>query len=317
MFWAFLRSSIRFSTVFLYGATGEIITEKSGHLNLGIPGIMCMGAIGGCLGIRSYLDGLNGGAINGFSVVLVGIICAFLFAMLGGLIFSFLTVTLRCNQNVTGLTITTFGAGLMSFILGSMDRTGFSDVSKAFTKGFVNGQNLDWFSNLFLNYGTLVYLAIIIAIITAIVIKRTRVGLNLRAVGENPATADAAGISVGKYRYLATMIGSGIAGLGGLFYIFDYLGGSLEYTVDTYGWIAVALVIFSIWKPNWSILGSILFGALYLAPNYLNVAFNQKELIKLLPYLVTMVVLIITSVINRRENQPPAALGVSYFREER
>lgn len=318
MFWTFLRSSIRFSTIFLYGATGEILTEKSGHLNLGIPGIMCMGAIGGCLGVRSYLDSLSSlTQINGFAVIIIGIICAFLFAALGGLIFSFLTVTLRCNQNVTGLTLTTFGAGLMSFVLSSIKKAGFSDVSRIYTKGFVNGQNLDWFSKVFLNYGTLVYLAIAIAIIVAIIMKRTRTGLNLRAVGENPATADAAGINVGKYRYLATMIGSGIAGLGGLFYIMDYLGGSIEYTIEAYGWIAVALVIFSIWKPNLAIFGSILFGALYLAPNYMNISFNQMELIKLLPYVVTVIVLIITSIFGRKSVQPPAALGTSYFREER
>lgn len=318
MFWTFLRSSIRFSTIFLYGATGEILTEKSGHLNLGIPGVMCMGAIGGCLGIRSYLDSLSSIAqLNGFAVILIGIICAFMFGALGGLIYSFLTVTLRCNQNVTGLTLTTFGAGLMSFILSSIDKTGFSDVSRIYTKGFVNGQDLGWFSKIFLSYGTLVYLAIALAIIVAVIIKKTRVGLNLRAVGENPATADAAGISVGKYRYLATLIGAGIAGLGGLFYIMDYLGGSIEYTIEAYGWIAVALVIFSIWKPNWAILGSILFGALYLAPNYINISFNQKELIKLLPYIVTVLVLIITSIFGRKSVQPPAALGTTYFREER
>ncbi|MDE6302784.1 MAG: ABC transporter permease, partial [Clostridia bacterium] len=194
----------------------------------------------------------------------------------------------------------------------------FSEASTYFIKGFPCAADAGWFGKLFLSYGTLVYLAIIVAIIAAVVIKRTRVGLNLRAVGENPATADAAGLNVTKYRYLATIIGSAIAGLGGLFYIMDYTGGSIENNViDTYGWMAVALVIFSVWKPNWGILGSILFGALYIAPNYLNVSFSQKELVKLIPYVVTIIVLIITSIINKRESQPPAALGTSYFREER
>ena len=161
-------------------------------------------------------------------------------------------------------------------------------------------------------------MAIAIAIITAIILRKTRVGLNLRAVGENPATADAAGISVGKYRYLATMIGSGIAGLGGLFYIMDNLGGNIEYGIDTFGWMAVALVIFSIWKPTLCILGSIVFAILYLAPSAITtLSFSDRELIKLLPYLFTVVVLLITSIINKRETQPPAALGLSYFREER
>ena len=314
--WIFLRKAVRLSAIYLYGATGEIITEKSGHLNLGTPGIMCMGAIGGCLGVRAYVGSLSSlSQMNGFAVVLIGIICAFLFGMLGGLIYSFLTVTLRCNQNVTGLTLTTFGAGLMSFVLSDIDQTGFSEASEYFRMGFVNGQDLDWFSTLFLNYGTLVYLAIIVAIAAAVIIKRTRVGLNLRAVGENPATADAAGISVSKYRYFATLIGAGIAGLGGLCYIMDSLLGTIDYEVEAFGWIAVALVIFSIWKPNWAILGSLLFGILLNAANTIQIL--NKGLIKTLPYVVTVIVLVITSIINKRETQPPAALGTSYFREER
>lgn len=318
MFWTFLQSSIRFSTIFLFGATGETITEKSGHLNLGIPGIMCIGAVGGVFGESIYLKSLSDiSNINGFAAVFVPIIFAMLFAGLAGLLFSFMTVTLRCNQNVTGLTITTFGVGFIGFYMNRIDKANFNIASNFFTKGFPCAADAGWFGQMFLSYGTLVYLAIIVAIIAAVVIKRTRTGLNLRAIGENPATADAAGLNVTKYRYLATIIGSAIAGLGGLFYIMDYLGGSIEYSVDTYGWMAVALVIFSVWKPNWGILGSILFGALYIAPNYLNVSFSQKEIVKLIPYIVTIIVLIITSIVNKRESQPPAALGTSYFREER
>lgn len=319
MFWSFLSRSIKFSAVFLYGATGEIITEKSGHLNLGIPGIMCLGAIGGCYGVRSYIDSLSDiSQMSGFAVVLVGIICAFLVGALGGAVFSFFTVTLRCNQNITGLTLTTFGVGLISIMLSALDTTGFYEAGKMFSKGIVDGNTSGWFGQMFLSYSTLFYMAIAIAIITAIILRKTRVGLNLRAVGENPATADAAGISVGKYRYLATMIGSGIAGLGGLFYIMDNLGGNIEYGIDTFGWMAVALVIFSIWKPTLCILGSIVFAILYLAPSAITtLSFSDRELIKLLPYLFTVVVLLITSIINKRETQPPAALGLSYFREER
>lgn len=200
---------------------------------------------------------------------------------------------------------------------GRINSTGFSEASKYFTQTFSFANDLGWFGKLFFSYGALVYIAIILAIITAIVIKKTRVGLNLRAVGENPATADAAGISVTKYKYTATLIGSMIAGLGGLFYIMDYLGGSVEYSVDTYGWMAVALVIFTVWRPNWAILGSIVFSMLYFMPNYISVSFAQKEIIKMIPYLVTIIVLVITSIISRRETQPPASLGLTYFREER
>ena len=316
MFISFLHSAIRFSTVFLFGSTGETITEKSGHLNLGIPGIMCIGAIGGCIGERMYISSLaDMSQMNGFLAVFVAIIFSMLFAGLLGLLYSFFTVTLRCNQNVTGLTITTFGVGLTTFLGNTLDKTGFSLAAVYFRQGFNNSS--DWFSQLFLTHGTLVYLAIIVSIITAIVLKKTRTGLNLRAIGENPSTADAAGINVTGYKYCATILGSAIAGLGGLFYIMDYVGGSWEYNIDALGWLAVALVIFSVWKPNWGILGSIIFGALYIAPYYIPSNNAQKELIKMLPYVVTIAVLILTSIINRRESQPPAALGVSYFREER
>ena len=163
------------------------------------------------------------------------------------------------------------------------------------------------------------YIAIILAVIAAVVIKKTRVGLNLRAVGENPATADAAGVSVTKYKYTATLIGSIIAGLGGLFYIMDQSRGNVEYTIDSFGWLAVALVIFTVWRPNWAILGSIVFSMLYLLPAYFGDSSHpeQSAAITMLPYLVTIVVLVITSIVSRRESQPPAALGLSYFREER
>ncbi len=318
MFFAFLQNAIRFSTIFLYGSIGETLTEKSGNLNLGIPGIMCIGTVGGLIGEELYLKSLSDiGQISGFGAIMAPVLMSILFAALAGLLYCFLTVTLKCNQNVTGLAITTFGVGFLRFFGQRVNTTGFNVASGYFTKTFSGASSLGEFGKVFFSYGFLVYLAIAIALIVAVILKKTRVGLNLRAVGESPATADATGISVTKYKYLATVIGSAIAGLGGLFYIMDYLGGSIEYTIDIYGWMAVALVIFSVWKTNWGILGSILFGALYIAPNYLNVTFSMKEIIKMIPYLVTIVILIATSIKNKRENQPPASLGLSYFREER
>ena len=149
-------------------------------------------------------------------------------------------------------------------------------------------------------------------------LAKTRIGLNIRAVGENPATADAAGINVTKYRYVTTMVGSGIAGIGGLCYIMDNLFGSWEYTIEAMGWLAIALVIFTVWKPNIGIFGSILFGMLYNASAYIkNISFAQTDLLEMLPYAVTIIVLIITSARKKRENQPPAHLGLPYFREDR
>lgn len=318
MFLTFLQSSIRFSTIFLFGSVGETLTEKSGNLNLGIPGIMCMGAAGGIIGASTYLQSVGGADnITPFGAVIVPILMAMLLAGVGGLIYSILTTSLRCNQNVTGLALTTFGIGFVSFCGNKINSVGFDKISDYFTQSFTTATDQNWFDKLFLSYGALVYIAIIVAVIVAIVIKKTRVGLNLRAVGENPATADAAGISVTNYKYAATLIGSMIAGLGGLFYIMDYLGGSVEYSIDKFGWMAVALVIFTVWRPNWAILGSIIFSMLYLAPNYMNVNFVYREVIKMIPYIVTIIVLIITSIVSRKESQPPASLGLSYFREER
>lgn len=320
---ALIRNAIRFSTIFLFGSTGEIITEKSGHLNMGTPGIMCLGGIGAVLGEHMYMVMINNDVdlINPFLCVLFPLVMTLIFGALGGLFFSFLTVTLRCNQNVVGLTLTTFGVGLNAFILARVPRGAvFTYASEYFYKLFPDAvvNSTGWFGQIFLGHGFLVYLAIILAVIATIVIRKTNVGLSLRSIGENPATADAAGLSVSKYRYIATMIGGAIAALGGLFYIMDYLGGSVEYTIDKYGWMAVALVIFSIWNPSLSIIGSFFFGMLYIMPSYVDgLSFADKELIKLVPYAVTIVVLVVASLFNKRETQPPSALGLTYFREDR
>ena len=318
MFLTFLHNAIRFSTVFLFGSTGETITEKSGHLNLGIPGIMCLGALGGCVGESIYIKGYaDASQINPTAAVIIGIIFTLLFAGIGGLIYGFLTITLRCNQNVSGLAITTFGTGVTNFFIKMIEKRGFNYAGMAFTKTILNGESRGWFGELFLDYGCLVYIALALAIIATIVFKHTRVGLHLRATGENPATADAAGINVTGYKYVACVLGAAIAGLGGLFFIMDHLGGNWEYEIDAMGWLAVALVIFSLWRPNWGILGSILFAALYLAPQTLSIGIQNKEILKMLPFLVTIIILVVTSIFNKKETQPPAALGLSYFREER
>ena len=172
--------------------------------------------------------------------------------------------------------------------------------------------------------GVLVYIAIGIALASAFMLMRTRSGLRLRAVGENPATADAVGVNVTAYKYIATCVGSGIAALGGLFYIMDYAGSVEAYkSIEGLGWLAVALVIFTLWKPQLSSIGSVLFGMLYLAgarvPTLLGIKLpmSATPLLQMLPYIVTVIVLIVTSVRKKRENQPPASLGLPYFREDR
>ena len=194
-----------------------------------------------------------------------------------------------------------------------------SKTSSYFSKTLPFADNLGWFGKIFLSYSFLAYAAIAIALLSSYVLNKTRVGLHLRSVGENPATADAAGINVEKYKYFATCIGSMIAGLGGLYYVMDYACGI--WSNDAFGdrgWLAIALVIFAVWKPNMSIVGSILFGGLFIIHNYFeNLGMSAQELFKMAPYIVTLVVLIVISMRDKKENQPPESLGLSYFREER
>ena len=313
---AFLVSAIRLGMTFLLGSTGETITEKSGHLNLGTPGVMCVGASCGCFAEYVYFS-IVGVNINPFLAVFIPIVATFLGGAIMGALFCFLTVTLRANQNVTGLALTTFGVGVSDFMI---DKTGILYIkgSRYFTASLPFADDLGWFGKIFLSHGILIYLAIIIALVTTFVFNRTKIGLQLRAVGENPATADAAGINVSAYRYVATCIGCGISGLGGLSFVMDYLNGNWEYCIDAIGWLAIALVIFTVWKPNLAIIGSIIFGGLYIASTYIQgFSLEIKESFKMLPYIVTVIVLLFTSIRNQKKTQPPQNLGLNYFREER
>ena len=321
---AFINAAIIQSVPLLYGSVGEIFTEKSGNLNLGIPGIMYMGGISGIIG--GYLYEHSTENPNPVLLVLIPLITCLLGSALLALIYSFLTITLRANQNVTGLALTTFGIGIGNFFGGSLlslfGETGSISLIKTglcYKTALPFADKFGLFGQTFLSFGFLVYLAIAIAIIASFILNKTRIGLNLRAVGENPATADAAGINVTKYKYLATCIGGAIAGLGGLYFVMDYTSGA--WTNNGFGdrgWLAVAIVIFAIWKPKSAILSSFLFGGLYIICVYIpGLSSSAKELIKMLPYLVTIVVLVIISIRQKRENQPPASLGLSYFREDR
>lgn len=329
-FASFIPRAVSQGIPLLYGSTGEIITEKSGNLNLGIPGVMYVGAIAGVIGSFYYEQSLASPAdINGFLAVAIPMACSMIGSLIMGLIFCFLTITLRANQNVTGLAMTTFGIGFGNFFGGSLIKLSGSDVpsislsatSAYFSKSLPFAGDCGWFGKIFLSYGFLAYGAIIIALIASYVLNHTRTGLHLRAVGESPATADAAGISVTRYKYCATCLGCMIAGLGGLYYVMDYACG--VWSNDAFGdrgWLAIALAIFTIWRPNIDILASILFGGLYILYLYIPSGMDHmeyKELYKMIPYVVTLIVLVVSSMRNKRENQPPASLGLSYFREER
>ena len=314
----FLVDSLAFGATFMYGSTGEILTEKAGHLNLGIPGIMCMGGAGGCL----VLSLVGATSLPPFLIVILGILGSFCAATLMGLIYSFLTVTMRANQNVTGLALTTFGVGLMKVIMSNKNlivTQNYLVIPKQYFR-FPFAARTDSLQCM----GVMFFMGVAVAILGSYVLYHTKVGLNLRAVGENPGTADAAGINVSRYKYVATCVGSGISGLGGLYYIIDYMASPEAYlSIEAYGWLSIALVIFVLWRPHMTIIGSFLFGILFSCSSYIanisfiNMTMAAKPILKMLPYLFTIIVLIISSMRNKKENQPPSSLGLSYFREER
>ena len=322
---AWIMRAIPFGTIIMYGALGETVTEKSGNLNLGVPGIMYLGGFAGFASAWAYEN--SAANPNGFVSILIALSCAILASMAGGLIYAFLTISLRANQNVTGLAMTTFGVGIGNFFGGSLIKITGSDIpsialsatSNCFKTTLPFAAKLGKVGDIFFSYSFLAYAAIIIALITAYFFKHTRTGLQLRAVGENPATSDAAGINVGRYKYVSTIVGSVIAGLGGLYYVMDYANGVWSNNgFGDRGWLAIALVIFAVWKPDLGILGSFLFGGLMVVHNYIpNLSFGAQELFMMTPYVVTIIVLVAVSMRRKRENLPPASLGLSYFREDR
>lgn len=321
---AFIQKAVTQGIPILYGASGEIITERSGNLNLGIPGIMYMGAVGGLAG--SFIYEQSVATPNGWVGVICALIVSILFSLIGGLIYSVLTITLRVNQNVTGLALTTFGVGFGNFLGGSLSRiSGTAGQVSVYATGqafrtqipFLS-EKLGIVSEIFFSYGFLTYLSIILSVFITWFLFRTRRGLNLRAVGEDPAAADAAGINVIKYKYAATCSGAVISGLGGLYFVMEYLGGTWQNNgFGDRGWLAIALVILALWKPARAIWGCILFGGLYILFAYVPLGEAVQEIFKMLPYVVTIIVLILSSIRGNKDNQAPKSLGLSYFREDR
>ena len=325
MIMSFIFAAVISGTPLMFGTAGEILTEKSGNLNLGVEGLMYMGGAFGLAGAFAYEQAL-GDSANGIVAVIIAIICSFAAGCLGSLIFSFITITLRANQNVTGLALTIFGTGVGQFV-GEYLRIkagGYVALSNNIKGYFSNSpfpkalQDIPVIGKLIFGYNFFVYFGLAVVIVLGIVINKSRTGLHLRAVGESPATADSAGINVEKYRYLATIIGGGISAMGGMVYITTTAACVWNHAgLDGVGWLSVALVIFCLWRPFNTLWGSVLFGALTILYLYLHLNFIPTPIYKIFPYIVTVIVLILVSSRQRREDQPPAALGLAYFREER
>lgn len=304
----FLRAALQAGTPLLFATLGEIITEKSGNLNLGVEGLMLLGAVGG------FIAGLLTG--NAF----IAILAALLAGALGGFLYAVLTVSLQTNQVVTGLALTIFGTGVSGyagrFVMGDIIPRSIQNSFKA--KAIPGLSKIPVIGEILFNQNIFVYGGIILAIVLGLYLTKTKQGLNLRSVGENPAAADASGIPVTRYKYIHIIIGSAISALGGAYLSLVHVPVWQENITAGRGWIAVALVIFSMWSPYKAIFGAYLFGGLDIIGFRLqqtNIAVSQY-VIGMFPYLITIIVLVINSMIEKRQ-QAPDSLGVSYFREDR
>ena len=321
---SFLHNIVVWNIPLLYGTAGEILVEKSGSLNLGVEGIMAVGALFG------YLYGCQAGSL------LVGILVGFLAGAICGLLFSIMTVSLHANQNITGLTLSTLGLGIYFFVGNSLKGNDWPVFTSELRQKFFSDLPIPLLSKIPLigqglfNHNLFIYLGIIIAVAMWFYLNRTTPGLRLRAVGENPGAADAVGINVKRYKYLHICIGCGIMGIGG-YYMALLMSGSFNATcwINGYGWIAVALVIFANWSPVLAILGTFVFGffnTLQVSGSTMAMAFPETlgwlkdipiQLYKALPFFITAVVLIVSSIKKSKHTGMPASLGTDYFREDR
>ena len=312
----FLHAALLAGTPLMFGTLGEIVTEKAGNLNLGVEGMMSIGAIAGF-----YV---------GFTTqnIVLAVLGAFLAGLLSALIYAFLTVTLKANQNVTGLTLTIFGVGFANFFGDFLRESAGIDVLKLSDKITNTVQaihipvlsDIPYVGKLFFQYNPFVYFGILLCILMGIYILHTRKGLNLCAVGENPGAADAAGVNVTRVKYFNILLGCGVCGIGGAYISLVLCGGIwVTDSVNGLGWIAVALVIFASWNPFKAILGSFIFGAFNILKFYIpkNIVTIPEAIFDMLPFLVTAIVLIVTSIRKSKENTQPAGCGINYFREER
>jgi ABC-type uncharacterized transport system permease subunit len=307
-----LASAVTYGTPLLYAALGELLTERSGVLNLGVEGMMLVGAVMGFWGVQ------HTGSL--WLAVLIAAIAGAAMA----LIHAFLVVTLRANQIVSGLALTIFAGalGLSSYLgndLNLADQPARHNFAPFFPKSW---QNADIVGPIFFRQSSLVYLSWVLVALVALYLSRTRLGLNVRAVGESPESADAMGINVAAYRYAHTLVGGAFAGIGGACFSLWITPQWVDGLTAGAGWIAIALVIFAFWRPTLCLVGAYFFGAYSGIP----FAFQARgilsgippELFQALPYLMTILVLVLVSNAGaRRRLGAPAALGTPYVREER
>lgn len=315
LFVVILASAIFYGTPIYFAALGELLTERSGVLNLGVEGMMLVGAVLGSWGSQHV-----GGPA--WFVVLAAVFLAMIGAAAMGAIHAFLAITMRVNQTVAGLALTIFaGAVGLSSYLASTWKVAAHPATRPIRKLNVFGlANKPVVGPLLFNHTILTYLSWVLAIVATWYLFGTRQGLNLRSVGESPQTADAMGISVVRYRYVHTILGGALAGIGGACYSLAIVPTWVDGMTKGAGWIAIALVIFGFWRPDLTLAGAYLFGGLSslgLTLKARNVHINGS-ILDALPFAMTIVVLVlVSSGWARRRLGAPASLGVPYEREER
>lgn len=308
-----LAVTIRAGTSLLYATIGEILTERSGVLNLGLEGMMLMGAVSGFA------------AAFHTKTVWIGLVLAVVVGGVLALLHAFLTITLRSNQTVTGLALTIFASGLASFLgqrLGPQGLPLVGQIGPRFERVPIPLlSNLPILGRPLFNQDILVYMGYVTVPAIWFFLYKTRPGLHMRAVGENPRTADAMGISVNRIRYIYTILGGMFVGLGSAHLSLAYTPGWTENLTGGRGWIAIAMVIFATWDPVRAWLGAILFGsinAIQLRMQAIGTTIPAAFL-HMLPFFFTMVILVAITwweAFSKRVGSP-AALGVSYVREEK
>jgi simple sugar transport system permease protein len=308
-----LAVTITAGTSLVFASLGEILTERSGILNLGLEGIMIMGAVS-AFAAAFHTESLLAGVVTG--IVVGGLLAS---------IHAFLTISLRADQVVSGLALTLFGGGLSSFLgqnLGPGGKPLVGEVGPKFSKvALPLLSEIPFLGASIFRQDPLVYLMYILVPLAAYYIYKTRPGLHLRAVGESPATADAMGVNVARTRYLYTIVGGMLMGLGGAHLSLAYTPGWTENLTGGRGWIAIALVIFATWDPWRAVIGAVLFGGVNAIQFRLQAAGTTipAAFLGMMPYIFTIVVLVAITWWEafRKRVGAPAALGLPYVREER
>ena len=298
-----LNATLQAATLLFIAALGELITEKSGILNLGVEGMISIGAVSG------FIAAINTGSL--FFAIIIGVLSASVFAS----IHAFVTVVLKQDQTVSGLILTILGLSLSSLI-------GKKYVGKKLDvklESMFNINEVDSILDIFLSQNIIFYLGILLMVATAYVLKRTMFGRRLEAIGEDLKSSDSMGLKIAKTQFIATCVGGAFAGLSGVYLTLSYVPYWTDGMTAGRGWIALALVIFGGWKPYRTAFGALLFGFLEaLGPRLQTYGFEMSPyIVKITPYLITILVLIVLTILKNGNTGAPKDIGIPFFRENR